>query len=235
LVDRIVRAAPGPGPAPDLLDVGCGTGIAARQFRAAGRTVLGVDPDARLAAFARRAGVAVEVAAFEDWDPDGREFDAVVSGQAWHWVDPVAGAAQAARVLRPGGPLAAFWHVFQPPAEVADALAAAYRQVAPDSPFAAPLGRKATESYDVLLTRAADGIREAGGFREPEEWRFAWERDYTRDAWLDQMRTHGSLTRLPEDSTARVLEAVGSAIDGLGGGFTMPYTTVALTALRGSW
>src|SRR5258708_16201220 len=42
LVERIVAASPGL----DVLDVGCGTGIAARQFQAAGRRVLGVDPAA---------------------------------------------------------------------------------------------------------------------------------------------------------------------------------------------
>src|SRR5690348_8812287 len=110
LVDRIVAASPGPA----VLDVGCGTGIEARQFRSAGCTVLGVDPDVRMAEFARRSGVAVEVATFEDWDPAGRVFDAVVAGQAWHWVDPVAGATKAAQVLRPGGLLAVFAHVFEP-------------------------------------------------------------------------------------------------------------------------
>src|SRR5580692_1845495 len=93
MVDRIVAASPGP----DVLDVGCGTGIAARQFQAAGGRVLGVDVDARMAGLARERGLTVEVAKFEDWDPAGRAFDAVVAGQAWHWVDPVAGAAKAAQ------------------------------------------------------------------------------------------------------------------------------------------
>ena len=93
------RRQPRPGRAGRRL----GTGIAARQFQAAGSRVLGVDPDERMAPFARRAGPHVEVAAFGDWDPTGRQFDAVVSGTAWHWVDPVAGAAKAAGVLRPAG------------------------------------------------------------------------------------------------------------------------------------
>jgi predicted RNA methylase len=54
------------------LDVGCGTGIAARQFQAAGYTVLGVEPDTRMAEFARRSEIAVEVATFEAWDSAGR-------------------------------------------------------------------------------------------------------------------------------------------------------------------
>src|SRR5664279_3324977 len=56
LVQRIVAASPGS----DVLDVGAGTGIEARQFQAAGCTVLGVEPDERMAAFARRRGVEVE-------------------------------------------------------------------------------------------------------------------------------------------------------------------------------
>lgn len=99
MVRRIVAGSPGP----DVLDVGCGTGIAARQFQAADCAVLGVEPDARMADLARQYGVEVDVATFEAWDPVGRAFDAVVAGQAWHWIDPVAGAAKAAQVLRPAG------------------------------------------------------------------------------------------------------------------------------------
>jgi SAM-dependent methyltransferase len=76
MVERIIAASPGP----DVLDVGCGTGIEARQFQAAGCKVLGVEPDVRMADFARHSGVEVEVATFEAWDPAGRNFDAVVAG-----------------------------------------------------------------------------------------------------------------------------------------------------------
>ena len=74
LIEGIVTGAPGGL----VLDVGAGTGIVARQFQAAGCRVLGVDPDARLAEFARRRGVEVEVSSFEAWDAAGRTFDAVV-------------------------------------------------------------------------------------------------------------------------------------------------------------
>src|SRR5271163_3837768 len=157
LVARIVAASPGP----DILDVGCGTGIAARQFQAVGGKVLGVEPDARMADFARRSGVEDEVATFEGWDAAGREFDAVVAGTAWHWVDPVAGAAKAAQVLRPGGRLAPFHHVFQPPPEVTEALTEVYRRVVADSPFdlRTQETRSAMDLYQPLFAKIADGIR----------------------------------------------------------------------------
>ncbi|GAA0372953.1 class I SAM-dependent methyltransferase [Microbispora corallina] len=228
LVERIVAGSPGR----DVLDVGCGTGIAARQFQAAGCRVLGVDPDARMTEFARHTGVEAEVATFEAWDPAGRLFDAVVAGQAWHWVDPVAGAAKAARVLRPGGRLAVFGHAFDAPPEVTDAFTAVIRRVAPGSPVSSGPARTALEIYQTMFATAADGIRRAGGFGEPEQWRFDWEQSYTRDEWLDHLPTTGVLTRLPPDALAEVLEAVGAAIDEIGGGFTMPYVTLAATATR---
>ena len=137
LVDRIVAASPGR----ELLDVGCGTGIVARQFQAAGCRVLGVDADARMAGLARQRGLDVEVAKFEDWDPAGRAFDAVVCGQAWHWIDPVAGAAKAAQALRPGGLFAVFWNAMEPPPDIAEAFAAVFRRVMTEFPCA-PLRRR---------------------------------------------------------------------------------------------
>jgi len=228
MVERIIAASPGP----EFLDVGCGTGIAARQFQAAGATVLGVEPDPRMAGFARDAGIRVEVATFEAWDPAGRDFDAVIAGTAWHWVDPLAGTRKAAQVLRPGGRLAAFWHVFQLPSDVAQAFTAVYQQVVPDSPFAGQAATQSMDMYLTMFTKVADGIREAGGFGEPQQWRFGWERSYTRDEWLDQMPTSGALTQLAPDKLADVLKGVGTAIDALGGSFTMPYTTVVVTAAR---
>ncbi|NGO06295.1 class I SAM-dependent methyltransferase [Streptomyces sp. HC44] len=229
LVERILAAGPGS----DVLDIGTGTGIVARQFQAAGCCVLGVEPDARMAGFARRGGVEVEVATFEAWDPAGRTFDAVVAGQAWHWVDPVAGAAKAAEVLRPGGRLAAFWHVFQLPPDLGEAVAAICERAMPDAPFDfRAASRTAVDLYEAGLTKVADGIREAGGFGDAEQWRFDWERSYTRDEWLDLMPTQGAFTRLPPDKLAEVLEGVGAAVDAMGGGFTMRYATVAVSAVR---
>ncbi|OLT31082.1 methyltransferase type 11 [Actinomadura sp. CNU-125] len=232
--DAMVAAIVAGSPGPDVLDVGCGTGIAARQFAASGCRILGVEPDDRMADFARRSGgFAVETATFEDWDPAGRTFDAVIAATAWHWVTPGAGAAKAARVLRPGGRFAAFWNVFELPPEVADATADACRRVMPDSPidFRA-MGRSGPDTYGPVLDRAADGIREAGGFDAPEQWRFEWEHPYTRDEWLDQMPTQGAFTRLPPDALAQVLDGTGAAIDALGGSFTMRYTALVLTAAR---
>jgi SAM-dependent methyltransferase len=227
LVERIVAASPGP----DVLDVGCGTGIAARQFQAAGCRVLGVDPDARMADLARRHGLEVEVATFEAWEPVGREFDAVIAGQSWHWVDPVAGAAKAAQVLRPDGRLAVLWYLFQPPSDVAEALAGVYSRVATGLPFN-PWARSARDVYLAMCGRAADGIRQTDAFGDPEQWRFDEDRSCTRDELLDETPTLGGHSQIPPAKLEELLAGIGAAIDAVGGSFTGRYTTVAVTAAR---
>jgi SAM-dependent methyltransferase len=227
MVNRILAESPGA----DVLDVGCGTGIVGRLFQAAGCTVLGVDPDERMADQARQRGLTVEVAMFEDWDPAGREFDLVVAGQAFHWIDPVAGATKAAQALRPGGRLAAFWNSFQPPGDLGEKFAQVYRRALPDSPvFWRPM--PGPEAYSALCVKAADAMRQTGSFAEAEHWRFDWDRSYTRDEWLDQIPTFGTADKLPPATMQQVLAGVGKAIDAVGGSFTMGYATVVVTAAR---
>jgi SAM-dependent methyltransferase len=227
LVDRILAACPGRA----VLDVGIGTGVSARPFRAAGCRVLGVEVDQRMAQFARRQGFDVEVAPFEAWDPAGRTFDAVIAGQAWHWVDPVAGAAKAGDVLRPGGRLAVFWNVFDPPAPLAEAFAATYRRVLPDSPFfRGTFGGSA--AYAAQSTKAAEGIGQVAAFADPEQWRCDWEKSYTRDEWLDLVPTFGGHALFPSDQLDELLAGLGDVIDAVGGSFTMVYTSLAITAQR---
>jgi SAM-dependent methyltransferase len=229
LIEAIIGASPGR----DILDIGAGTGIVARLFQAKGCRVLGVEPDPRMAELARQQGLPTEVATFEDWDPAGRTFDAAVAGQAWHWVDPVAGAAKAAQALRPGGRLALFWNVFGLGPGMREAFGEVHKRVdtgLPFNPWAQPL----LDSYLQGCERAAARIAEAGGFGEPEQWRFGWDRVYTREEWLDVVPTVGGMSRVPAGKLAALLDGLGEAIDAAGGSFTMNYTTVAVTAARAS-
>ncbi len=226
MIQQVVAAAPGR----NVVDVGCGTGIAARQFTAAGCTVLGVEVDERMAELARRDGIDVEVSSFESWDTAGRAFDVVAAGQTWHWVDPGAGAAKAAEALRPGGLLALFWNVAVPPADLSAAFGDVYRRVVPGFPVfdAAKQGA----GYSVFVDKATAGLRAVGGFHEPEESRFDWERPYTKEEWLDAVPTSGGHSLFPPETLTELLSGMGAAIDANGGGFTMNYTTLLLTSVR---
>ncbi len=225
LVERIVGSSPGR----EVLDVGIGTGVAARPFEAAGCRVLGVEIDARMAKFASEQGFDVEVVKFEEWAPDERTFDTIIAGQTWHWINPATGASKAARLLRPDGLLALFWNVQQPPAELARAFSEVYRQVLPDTPLARS-PRNPLDAYDRILGPTIEGIQATGAFREPEQWRFDWKQPYTKDEWLDQVPTFGGHSHFPQAKLEELLTGIGAAIDAAGGSFTMGYATIAIVA-----
>jgi hypothetical protein len=119
----------------------------------------------------------------------------------------------------------------QLPADLADAFAAAARRVLPATLADRLQGRPRADDSATLATKAADGIRQAGGFGEPERRRFDWERFCTRDEYLDELPIAG-FTRLPPDKLQQLLTDTGAAIDAAGGSFTVRYTTTVITAAR---
>lgn len=211
-----------------VLDIGCGTGIAARLLATRGCEVLGVEVDVRMAEVARASGIEAEVARFEDWDPVGRRFELAISAQAWHWIDPHAGALRAAQALGPGGRIAVFWNFGQPPARLRELTAPIYARLGPD-----------VESYSVLfgnrdarIETTIEGIAASQQFEAPRTQRFAWTRHYDTAAWLDQLNTHSDHRALELTRREALLAGVADAIDVLGGSFEMTYETVLVVAAR---
>lgn len=212
----------------EVLDVGTGTGIVARQLRQRGKTVLGVEPDERMAEFARATGIDVEAGTFEGWDAKGRTFDVITAGQVWHWVDPRKGGEKANALLRPGGVLALFWHLFLPPEDIARAFGEAFTRAVPESPIKFDRQKAPTpDAYQPLVDKTF-----GRGWRRPERHVYEWQHVYTRVEYLDLLLTQGGLTRTTKEQQQAVLTAVGAAIDAHGGQFTCDYTTVLFTAAK---
>ena len=224
---RLIDALLADGPR-RVLDVGCGTGIAGALLAARGAAVLGVEVDPRMAAVARAKGLEVEVARFEDWDPGARRFDRVICAQAWHWVEPQAGAARAAAVLRRGGRLCVFWNFGDPPAHVRARLAPVYAGLEPglENYSRAPGGHRARVEGTLANLAASPA------FDPPELATFTWTKTYSTADWLDHLDTHSDHQALPAARRRRLLAAVGEAIDAVGGAFELPYDTVLVGARR---
>ncbi|HEV7204364.1 MAG TPA: methyltransferase domain-containing protein [Jatrophihabitans sp.] len=202
----------------DVLDVGCGTGKAARLLAARGLRVLGVEIDRGMAAVAREHGIDVEVTGFESWDDAGRRFDLITCGQAWHWIDPEAGAAKARRLLRPGGALALFWNLHELDPAVRSALDATYAEHAPDL----PAGERHHSGAHV--EKYVGGLQRAG-FGDVAVRDYSWQRIYRRDEWLDLVATYSNHALLPDERRDALLAAIGGVVDRAGGAVTARYTT----------
>jgi SAM-dependent methyltransferase len=233
--DAVIDELLGPAPAGlDVLDVGCGTGIASRQMAQRGAKVLGVELAPRMAEIARGHGVEVETAAFEGWEAAGRTFDRVTSAQAWHWLDLPIATTKAASVLRPGGRLGLIWNAGYQSDDLADALEGVYARVVPPGGHRLFRGYAANRSSDVKtgLDSEIDAVSAVPDFGTPTEKLFPWTRTYHRDEWLDQLVTRSDHSALEPAVRKRLLEAIGAAIDDYGGSFVMKFDTILITATR---
>jgi SAM-dependent methyltransferase len=211
-----------------VLDVGCGTGIAAALLAARGCDVLGVEVDERMAALARAKGITVEVAAFEGWDDRGRRFDLLSCAQAWHWIDPRAGALKARKLLKPGGRIGCFWNVADPPVEFRDVVKPVYRRLAPEL----EIGSVVLGNVRSRLEVAERELTRSGRFQDIDERCFCWSQAYTTAGWVEVAGTHSDHLALPGPQLDELLGAIGLAIDSLGGSFEMTYRTMLVTATR---
>lgn len=96
-----------------VADVGAGTGKLTRVLREAPEAeVVAIDPDPEMLAALRQAvpGVPTFLGTAERLPLPDASVDAVVLGQAWHWVDPTAGSAEIGRIVASGGTLGLIWN-----------------------------------------------------------------------------------------------------------------------------
>ena len=181
-----------------VVDLGAGTGKLTRALVDRVGTVIAVEPDAAMrGAFSERLpGTSVLAGTGEDIPLRDGYADAVVVGQAWHWVDPRSAVPEVARVLRSGGMLGLVWN---------------------DRDEADPWVRELSALLLEFGTSPdADYDPEVGPpFRELETTDVRWTHDVTVDVVVDMIMSRSYVIALPERRRSELADRVrGLAIDG---------------------
>jgi SAM-dependent methyltransferase len=208
LVDELVALV---GSDAYAVDAGCGTGKATVLLAERGLRGVGVEADHEMAKVAQRnlepyPGWRVDVSDFEAWQPrpDDGTFDLITVAQAWHWIDHDRGAAQAERLLRPGGWLAIFAH--EPEFEDSPlrvAIDEVYAGLAPEP------SAQSRAPVEKIPTDAA--------FGPPVELEFRSVIEYTTQESIDLSRTHSDKLILPPERRELLLARLAETIDAHGG------------------
>jgi SAM-dependent methyltransferase len=183
------------------LDLGTGTGTVARGLARLGLSVMGIDPSpallAEAAALDREAGVHVDyqLGRAENLPQADASLDLVTAGQCWHWFDRPRTAAQAARVLRPGGRIVIAHFDWLPlPTNVVEATEALILAFNPAWTLAGGSG-----IYPAWL-----GDLAAASFTRLETFSFDTTVTYTREAWRGRIRASaGVKASLDPEAIAR--------------------------------
>jgi 2-polyprenyl-3-methyl-5-hydroxy-6-metoxy-1,4-benzoquinol methylase len=94
----------------EVLEVGCGTGQLTESLARYGFRLTAIDIGPSMINAARRRldgpALSFRVSSFEDFAAPEASFDLIISGTAFHWIDPEVMFRKPARLLRPGGWLA---------------------------------------------------------------------------------------------------------------------------------
>ena len=184
-----------------LLDLGTGTGTLARGFARRGLAVTGLDPAAAMLEQARRldraAGVRVDyvLARAEATGLPDAGFDVVSAGQCWHWFERARAAAEARRLLRPGGRVVIAHFDWLPLAgNVVEATERLIRQHNPGWALGGGNGLHPACLADLALA----------GFTALETFSFDQAVSYSHAAWRGRIRASaGIAASLEGDAVAR--------------------------------
>lgn len=204
-----------------VADVGAGTGKLTRAVLALGADVVAVDPDPAMLdqLRTRLPDVRTVEGQAERMPLPDASVDAVVLGQAWHWVDPDTGSREIGRVLAPGGVLGLVWNIRD------ESL-----------PWVARLTEIMHGSNAEQLI-ADGGPRVAAPFGTLERREWTWARRMSPQGVLDMVRSRSYVITAEPDERARIEREVRDHVaqhpsPAADGAIDMPYVTHAFRAVR---
>lgn len=212
-----------PGTPLDVLDLAAGTGKLTASLVALGHRVTAVEPDAGMLA-ELRAGVPQATALSGTAEaiplPDG-SVDAVTVGQAFHWFDQERALPEIARVLRPGGVLAALWNTDDDRVE-----------------WIAELGRIAGSRVSFVDWSPSRTIDAHPAYSPAERADFPHVQRRTAESLLATVATHSHILVLEPDERAEVLGWVRELLDSrpetASGEFDLRLVTRVHRSVRGA-
>ncbi|HTP06801.1 MAG TPA: class I SAM-dependent methyltransferase [Anaerolineae bacterium] len=212
-----------------ILEIGSGTGKATLPFAQRGFSMLCIEPGKNLVAVAAQAlrdfpRVEFETVAFEQWHERPREFDLVMSAQAFHWIPKAIGYAKAARALKETGQLALFWNMHpDPTGAIFLNLRKVYEECVPEW-----IGQ--SHSCEELIKQREADIRDSGCFGDIQVKRFPWSIKYDAAQYVGLLGTYSDHLRLPEERRQRLYQSVVAVITQHGGIIEKPYLAVLYVA-----
>jgi SAM-dependent methyltransferase len=192
------------------LEIGAGSGIATRGLLDHGVDPLTIlEPDTRFAPLltslvkSYEAEVRFIHASFEDAELPRSYYDLVAAATSFHWIQPSIGLAKVASVLKPGGHVALWWHVFGDVDREDPYHEATQTILRPLS--SSPSGGPDAVPFALDTPARLRDFSHTGQFEAPECMAHRWKLVLNTEQVGALYATFSSVSRLPEEQRKIVL------------------------------
>jgi SAM-dependent methyltransferase len=196
LINRVVKLAQFQSKA-NILEIGCGPGIATTEFAKLGLSMVCLEPSQSACELARShcadyPDVEIINTTFEEWDLEIKKFDAILAATSLHWVDPEIRYQKTAAALKDRGLLILLWNTPpQPSYEIHQMLAEVYQAYAPS------LAKyEQSETHQRNLSHIGQAVINSGYFEDLVSEKFVCELTYSVDDYLALLSTLSPYIRL---------------------------------------
>ncbi|MDB9517032.1 class I SAM-dependent methyltransferase [Roseofilum reptotaenium CS-1145] len=189
LIDRAVSLAQLSSDS-SILEVGCGPGNATVAFAKFGCSMTCLEPNLDFCLLAERncvsyPNVTIYSTTFEAWERQAKQFNAVLSANAFHWIPSEIRYAKAAAALRDNGCLILLWNLTpEPKYEVYQAIEKVYQAYAPSL-----VRYEGPEVQADILRRFEQEILNSGFFKELVVEQTTCEVTYSIDDYFKLLST----------------------------------------------
>ena len=217
----------------DLLEIGCGSGKATRQFIGNEFNISGIDPGEDLVRIGnerfKNENVIFVKGRFEEYDFGQKRFDVIYAAQSFHWVPQPIGYKKCADFLKDNGYLALFWNMYilcdnDPDKELLE-ISKRYGGIAD---FVAET--ECENRIDSIVSQIVDSDL----FEKPVVIRRLWEQNYTADDFYGFALTGNRFMQNSDKNKKKAYNDIAALAEKNGGIIERPYLCVLYIAKKKS-
>ena len=215
LINRVVELAEFPANA-NILEIGCGPGIATVPFAEFGFAMLCLEPSQPACQLARQncvtyPSVEIKNQTFEEWELEAEKFNAVLAATSFHWVSPEIRYQKTAAALKDKGSLILLWNAgVLPQDEVYRVLDEVYQNQAPSL---AEYHTKERANQAESIKELGQNVIDSGLYEDLIYEQLVCEITYSIEDYLALLQTYSEYIALDEQKRKSLLASLREALE----------------------
>jgi len=191
-----------------VLEIGCGPGTLTFDLAEITGSIVALEPSYTAYDLARKKGERVDRlrfvnSTFEEWEPQGTKFDAVVAASCFHWISPEGRDRKIVECLQPNGSLILLWNTPpQPEPKIYQILDPIYEDY--DDPSLSDFNH--LENHQRSLAQFGETLSRSEVFDHLRSDQVKCDRPYTVDDYLSLLSTFSPYIRLEAQKRDRLFQ-----------------------------